>query len=136
MPRIEYRLGKRLYLSIALAIVLLGFTPISHVLLRIVNGSFVPTSYTSLALRTPSEATSGVKQGVAVQVELTNRSGHVRSYRWQATQSGVLIGAGLEKLANGQADTIHVPTKYASSGSLRVGLVGTGIYVTVPIVKS
>jgi hypothetical protein len=136
VPRIEYRLGKRLYLALALAIVLLGFTPISHVLLRLVNGSFAPTSYTSLALRTPSEASTGIKHGVAVQVELTNRSGHVKSYRWQATQSGVLIGTGLEKLANGQADTIRVPTTYAARGKLRVGLVGTDIYVSVPILKS
>jgi hypothetical protein len=106
------------------------------VLLRVVNGSFAPTSYTSLALRTPSEATTGIKHGTAVQVELTNRSGRVKSYRWQATQSGVLIGTGLEKLANGKADTIKVPTKYATTGRLRVGLVGTDIYVTVPILKS
>ncbi len=136
MPRVEYRLGKRLYLALATAIVLLGFTPISHVLLGLVNGSFAPTSYTSLALRTPSEATTGIKPGVAVQVELTNRSGGVRSYRWQATQSGALIGTGLEKLANGQADTIKVPTKYATSGRLRVGIVGTDIFVSVPILKS
>lgn len=123
-------------MSLALAIVLFAFSSISHVLLRTVNGSFNPSPYTSLALRTPSDAITGIKQGVPVKVELTNRSGRTRTYRWLATQSGALIGTGLETLTEGRAETIVIPTNHAASGRLRVGLDGTDIYVAVPILKS
>ena|ERR1039458_7668446 len=136
MPRIDDKAGRWLFLSLAVATVLFGFTPISHVLLRLVNGSFAPSPYTSLAPRRPSEATAGIKQGVPVQVELINRSGRARTYRWQAPQTGALISTGLEKLANGQAETIIAPTNHASSGRLRVALDGTDIYVSVPVLKS
>lgn len=136
MPRFNGRVARRLLLSLAVAAVLFGFTPISHALLRAVNGSFAPTPYTSLALRSPSQAESGVKQGVPVRVELTNRSGRTRIYEWRATQAGALIDVGLEKLANGRSETILVPTNHAASGNLRVSLAGTDVYVAVPILKS
>jgi hypothetical protein len=136
MPRINGKIARRLFLSLAIAIVLLAFTSISHVLLRSVNGSFAPSPYTSLALRTPSDAVTGIRKGLPVQVELTNRSGRTRTYRWLATQAGALVGTGLKTLPEGRAETISIPTNRAASGRLRVGLDGTNIYVAVPILKS
>jgi hypothetical protein len=136
MPRNNGKIARRLFLSLALAIALLAFTPISHALLRAVNGSFAPTPYTSLALRAPSDAVVGVKQGVPVHVELTNRSGQTRTYRWLATEAGALIGTGLDTLPDGRSETIAIPTRHTSTGRLRVGLDGTNIYVAVPILKS
>ncbi len=136
MPRFPGKVATRLYLPLALAIALFAFTPISKALLWAVNGSFAPSPYTSLSLRTPSDAATGIRQGEPVQVELTNRSGGTRIYRWRATQAGTLIDIGVEKLANGQAEAISVPTAHAASGSLRVSITGTHIYVAVPILKS
>jgi hypothetical protein len=136
MPKINGKVARRLFLSLALAIVLLAFSPISHALLRSVNGSFDPTPYTSLALRTPSDAVTGIRRGVPVQVELTNHSGHTKTYRWLATQAGALISTGSDTLSAGRAKTISIPTKFASKGKLRVGLDDVNIYVTVPILKS
>jgi hypothetical protein len=131
-----FRAGRKLALSLAIAVALFGFTPISHALLTLVNGSFSPAPYTSLALRTPSQAATGVKRGGVVRLRLTNHSGRDRTYRWKATQATTLVGTGQERVAKGRTETIFVPTKFAVSGTLRVSLDGTNIFVAFPVVKS
>jgi GT2 family glycosyltransferase len=132
----EYRRRKKVVLPLVAAIALFAFTPISGALLAFVNGSFAPTPYTSLALRSPAQAATGFKRGAVVQLELANHSGRDKTYRWNVTQASTLIGTGQERLADGQTQTILVPTKFAVGGTLRVALDGTNIYVDVPIVKS
>ena len=79
MPRIVRPGSSRLYLPLAvLALVLVQ--PISHVLLRSVHGSFAPSPYSSLALRTPANASVGFLVGNSVAVELANHTGHVKTY--------------------------------------------------------
>jgi hypothetical protein len=39
-------------------------------------------------------------------------------------------------VAKGRTETIFVPTKFAVSGTLRVSLDGTNIFVAFPVVKS
>lgn len=122
-------------ISVGVLVLAFGFTPISHALLRSVNGSFAPSRYSSLALETPSDAVAGYLAGAPVAVELTNHSGRVKTYRWSATQNGALISLGEEKLDNGRVTTINVPTKGAVSGKLRITLSGTNIFVTVPVLQ-
>jgi hypothetical protein len=131
MPRVV----KRLLLALMVAVLLFGFTPISRALLRSVDGSFAPTPYSSLALRTPAEASLGVQAGESVPVELTNETGHTKTYHWSATQSGALISLGEEIVPNGRTTTILVPSQGAVAGRLQIALNGTAVFVTVPIVK-
>lgn len=134
MPRIVGRGPKRLSV-IALAVILaFGFTPISNALLRSVDGSFAPTPYSSLALSSPSDAT-GILAGEFVRVQLINHSGHVKTYRWDASEKGSRLSIGAETLDNGQTLTFSVPSRGAVSGTLKIGLTGTNIYVTVPVLK-
>ncbi|HEV3187375.1 MAG TPA: hypothetical protein VGZ04_04925 [Acidimicrobiales bacterium] len=118
------------------AIILFGFTPISRVLLRTVDGSFAPSKYSSLALRTPSDAVNGLFAGQPVLVRLTNHTGHLKTYHWNASQNGALISLGEQTLGNGRATTISVPSRGAISGRLRIAISGTNIFVTVPILAS
>jgi len=113
-----------------------AFTPISHVLLRTVDGSFTPSQYSSLALSVPSDGSSGVVTGEQVSVLLTNRTGHAKTYHWSATQKGALISLGEETLDNGRTTTILVPSRGAVTGVLRIGITGTNIFVSVPVLKS
>lgn len=136
MPRIDGKAARTLLLLLAGAVVLFGFTPISDALLGLVNGSFAPTPFTSLALQNPSTATIGVKPGVTLPVELTNRTGKARSYEWQAVQGDSVVSHGRTTLANGRTTTIFVSTSHAMLGKLRVSVLGTAIFVTVPILKS
>lgn len=135
MPRIVGP-GSRRYLPIIAVVVLFAFTPISRALLAVVDGSFAPKPYSSLALKNPSDAVAPVPSGQRVRVVLTNHTGSTKSYSWSATQKGVFVSVGQKTLRNGQGTTIKVPTSGAASGSLRITLTGTNIFVTVPIQKS
>jgi hypothetical protein len=119
-----------------IVVLVFGFTPISRALLRSVDGSFAPSRYNSLALRTPSDAAVGFLAGEPVAVRLTNHTGHIKTYHWSATQGGALISLGEETLDNGRATTILVPTRGAVTGRLRIALSGTSVFVTVPILKA
>jgi len=134
MPRLDGRGYRRLCLCLVLVVLLFGFAPISRGLLRIVDGSFAPTGYSSLALSTPSDAAVGILAGEALPVQLSNHTGHVETYHWSATQSGALISLGEETLGNGRTTTISVPSRGAVAGRLRVALTGTKVYVSVQIV--
>src|SRR5665213_621185 len=114
----------------------IAFTPISQVLLRTVDGSFAPSPYSSLALKAPSDGSSGVVSGKPVSVLLTNRTGRAKTYHWSATQKGALISLGEETLDNGRTTTILIPSRGAVTGVLRIGVTGTKIFITVPILKS
>jgi hypothetical protein len=136
MPRIVSPSSSRLLLVLVVLVLIFGFSPISRGLLRSVHGSFGQTPYTSLALRTPSDAALGFVTGKPVPVELTNRTGRLERYHWNATQKGVLVSLGEETLRNGHSATISIPSRGAVPGSLRIGLSGTNVFVTVPILKS
>ena len=136
MPRIAGPGSSRILIPLVIAVLVFAFTPISRVLLRTVDGSFTPTPYSSLALRTPAEGSSGVVTGEPVGVQLTNRTGHAKTYHWSATQKGALISLGEETLNNGRTTTILVPSRSAAIGVLRIGINGTNIFVSVPILKS
>jgi hypothetical protein len=135
MPRIVGP-GSRKYLPVVAVIVLFAFTPISRALLVSVDGSFAPKPYSSLALKNPSDVGALVFSGQRVSVRLTNHTGSTKTYFWRATQKGVFISLGEQRLQNGRGATIDVPTSGASSGSLRITLTGTDVFVTIPILKS
>ena len=135
MPRIVRPGSSRLFLVLAVLVLVFVFTPISHALLRSVHGSFAPSPYSSLALRTPSNAAIGFLVGNSVAVELVNHTGHVETYHWSATESGSLISLGEETVKNGRTTTISVPTRGAANGTMRVALNGTDVFVTVPLQK-
>jgi hypothetical protein len=128
--------SSRFLLGIVVVVIGLGFSPISRALLNSVNGSFSPTSYSSLALKDPTDATISIVAGKSLPVLLTNRTGHSETYHWSATQDGSLISLGEQALDNGRSTTILVPSRGATSGTLRVTLTGTNIFLTVPILKS
>jgi hypothetical protein len=134
MPRIIALGLKRLSLIALVVTLALGFTPISHALLRSVHGSFAPAHYSSLALSNPSDAT-GILAGEAVRIQLVNHSGHTESYHWGATEKGSLLSLGAETVDNGQALTFSVPSRGAVTGTLKIALTGTDVYVTLPVVK-
>jgi hypothetical protein len=135
MPRIDGRGSSRLILAIGVVVLAFGFTPISHALLKSVDGSFAPSRYSSLALKTPSDAAEEFLAGDPVPVRLTNHTGHVKTYHWSATQSGGLISLGEETLDSGGVTTIIVPTRGAATGKLRIAINGTNVFVTVPILQ-
>jgi hypothetical protein len=122
-------------IAVGVIALVFGFTPISHALLRSVDGSFAPSRYSSLALQTPSDAVAGYLAGSPVAVELTNHTGSVKTYRWIATQNGALVSVGEKTVASGRVTTINVPTPGAVTGKLRIALSGTNIFVTVPVAK-
>jgi len=136
MPRtVDPRTTKVLICAVFLVLIF-AFTPISKALLSAFDGSFTPTSYSSLALQTPANATAGFTVGRPVLVRLTNATGHLETYHWNARQNGALISLGEETLANGKSATISVPSRGAAAGSLRIALGGTKVFVTVPLVRS
>jgi hypothetical protein len=128
--------SKKLLLLLVIVVLLFGFAPISRGLLRTVDGSFSQNSYSSLALRSPSSVTTGLVVGEPVLVQLTNRSGHLETYHWNATENGALISLGEETVGNGRSAKISVPSRGAVAGSLRIALTGTVVFLTVPLVKS
>jgi hypothetical protein len=126
----------RLLLYLVVLVFVFGFSPISRALLHSVDGSFSPTAYSSLALENPNDATVSIVAGKPLAVRLTNRTGHSETYHWSATESGSLISLGEETLDSGHSTTILVPSRGATSGTLRVALTGTNVFLTVPILKS
>jgi hypothetical protein len=134
MPR-NIALGPKRLTLIALVVILaLGFTPISHALLRSVNGSFAQAHYSSLSLSNPTDAT-GILAGEAVRIQLVNHSGRTKTYHWGASEKGSLLSLGAETVDNGQALTFSVPSGSAVTGTLKIALTGTDVYVTVPVLK-
>jgi hypothetical protein len=131
MPRVV----NRLLLALLVAVLLFAFTPISSALLRLVHGSFAPSPYSSLALRTPSVATAGVRSGQPVPVQLTNETGHAKTYHWNATQRGGLISLGEQTVQSGRTTTFLVPSRGATAGKMQIVLKGTNIFITVPILR-
>jgi hypothetical protein len=128
------RLGSnRLLVIVVVAVFLFGFAPISHVLLRAVNGSFAPSAYSSLALNSPSEVTRGVKTGSVVRVTLVNHTPQEKTYRWSATQDGSLISLGTETVQRDESTVIRVPTRGALAGPMKITLTGSNVFVTVPV---
>jgi hypothetical protein len=131
MPRVV----NRLLLALIVAALLFAFTPISEALLRLVHGSFAPTPYSSLALRTPSVAAVGVSAGKPIPVQLTNETGHTKTYHWSATQRSGLISLGEQTVQNGRTTTFLVPSQGATAGRLQIRLIGSNVFVTVHILK-
>jgi hypothetical protein len=126
--------GKTLVILLVVAL-MAGFSPIAGRLLRLVNGSFRPTHYSALALSRPSGIESEVVDS-AVQVRLTNHTGITTDYHWTATQNGTLISQGSQNLANGSSRTISVSTAGATVGALKISLVHTRIFLTLPLVPA
>jgi hypothetical protein len=123
----------RSFLVLAVGGVLFGFTPISRELLKTVDGSFAPTPYSSLALSTPADAATGIPEGLPVPIQLTNDTGRTQKYHWTAQENGVLISQGEQTLGNGQAIGLSVSSHGAVSGTLRIVLQDTQVFITVPI---
>jgi hypothetical protein len=78
----------------------------------------------------------GVLSLEPLQVILTNHTGRSKKYRWTAMQKGILISKGEKTLRDGQATTLSISLRGATSGSLRVAITGTNIFLTVPILSS
>ena len=134
MPRIVDLGPKRLSLVALVVVLALAFTPISHALLRSVNGSFAPSKYSSLALNNPSEST-GILAGEVLRIRLVNHSGHAQTYQWEASEKGSLLSLGAETVDDGHELTFSVPSRGAVTGTMKIALKGTNVYVTVPVVK-
>jgi hypothetical protein len=136
MPRIIGSGSSKFRLTIIVLIVLFFFTPISRALLSSADGSFAPSPYSSLALRTPSNPATSFEVGDLVPVRLSNRSGSDKTYHWRATQNGVVISLGEKTVLNGRGADINVPTSLGTSGILRIALTGTDVYVTLRLHRS
>jgi hypothetical protein len=128
--------SNKLLVTVVVAVLLFGFTPISHLLMRSVNGSFAPTTYSSLALDPPSDATLAVKVGSTVRVTLANHTERTKTYRWTATQGGSLISLGTETLQSDGSAVIRVPTRGALAGLLKITLADSQVFITVPLKDS
>ncbi len=136
MPRILGFGSSKLRLSIVAVVFLFAFTPISRALLLSVDGSFTPSPFSSLALRSPSDPAGGFQVGDLVPVRLTNHTGSSKTYHWSATQRGVVVSLGVKTLLNGRGTNIDVPTNFGSVGQLRIAIAGTNIFVTVHLARS
>ena len=87
-------------------------------------------------MKNPVDAVVAVRAGKAIPVTIANHTGRTEIYHWKATQRSSLISLGEETVSNGSATTIDVPTRGAVSGTLRISLSGTNIFLTVPTRKS
>lgn len=110
-----------------------GFTPISKGLLHEVNGSFAPTSYSSLSLAHSSEVAKGLLVGDTIEAVLSNHTGRTTTYSWTATEGHRLVSSGNRTLQNGQTITFGIGTRGSKSGEMRVALTHTKIFVTIPL---
>lgn len=128
--------SRKLVLLSLLTGLVFGFTPISSALLHSVGGSFKKTPYSSLALESPPRVAAGFVAGRPIPVRLANETGHSETYHWNATENGTLISLGEVTIGSGRGITISVPTPGAIEGRLQVALVGTAVFLTVPIVRS
>jgi len=136
MPRIVGIGPSRIFLSVIVLIILFCFTPLSRTMLRLVDGSFAPAHYSSLALQDPADAATVVIPGEPVPVQLTNHTGHTETYHWSATQKGNLVSLGEETLRNGENVNFSVPSQGAVAGKLNIALTGTTVFVTVPVIRT
>lgn len=136
MPRIVSPGLSKLLLLLTVVVLLFGFVPISRVFLRSVDGSFSPVPYSSLALKARPGAAMGIPVGRRVAVQLTNKTGHEKTYQWSARQGGTLISLGEDTVDSGRTSVILVPSKGAVVGRLRIALRGSRVFVTVPLVGS
>ena len=73
--------------------------------------------------------------GDLVPVRVSNRTGSTKTYRWSASQHGVVVSLGEVTLENDHGANINVSTALAHPGALKVALSGSDIFVTVPLVK-
>jgi hypothetical protein len=128
--------SKKLLLLLVIVVLLFGFAPISRALLRSVDGSFSQKSYSSLALKLPSSVAAGLPVGKPVLVQLTNQTGQLETYHWNATENGALISLGEETVGNGRAATISIPSRGTVPGRMRIALTGSAVFLTVPLVKT
>jgi hypothetical protein len=119
--------------AVVIALVI-GFIPISKRLLHLVNGSFAPTPYSSLALVNPSVVAPGVTVGSSIRVDLTNHTGHTVSYIWVARQKSKQISTGSRTLTNGKSATLYVQTWRAKTGKLTIGIDNSHVFLTVPLI--
>jgi hypothetical protein len=119
--------------AIVVALVI-AFSPISKRLLHLVDGSFAPTSYSSLAFSNPSVVTTGVTVGSSIRVNLTNDTGHTMSYIWVATQKSRPVSTGSRRLSNGASTTLYVQTWRAKTGKLTIAIRNSNVFLTVPLV--
>ena len=136
MPGKDGRGKRRSAVFVVVVALMFGFSPISHNLLRSVNGSFAPSRYSSLSLSNPSSVVVGVLASEPVSVLLTNHTGQIKKYHWFATQNGALISLGEKTLGDGQSTTILISSQREKAGRLRIALQGTNIFVTVPVLSS
>jgi hypothetical protein len=133
MPRIVGPGSSKFRLSIVVIVVLFAFTPISRALLSSVDGSFSPSPFTSLALRTPANPGSEFEVGDVIGLRVTNRTGTTKTYHWNATQHGVVISLGETTVANGHGADVNVPTSFGRPGTVRIALDGTNVFVTLSL---
>ena len=136
MPGKDGRGKRRFVVFVVVVALMFGFSPISHGLLRYVNGSFAPSRYSSLSLSNPSSVVVGVLARGPVPVLLTNHTGQIKKYHWFVTQKDALLSQGEKTLGNGQTTTILISLQRAKAGRLRIALQGTHIFVTVPVLSS
>ncbi len=136
MPRIVGPGSRKLLLAIVAVVILFAFSPISRALLASVDGSFSPTPFSSLSLRSPSDPNAGFEVGDLVPVRLTNRTGSTKTYHWEAVQHGVVVSLGERVVRNGHGTDINVPTNLARSGLLRISLTGSDVFVTVSLQRA
>jgi hypothetical protein len=131
MPRIVGPGSRNLRLAIIAVVILFAFSPISRALLASADGSFAPTPFSSLSLRSPSDPNAGFEVGDLVPIRLTNRTGTTKTYHWSATQHGVVISLGEKTIPNGSGANVDVPTSFGKPGLLRISVSGSDIFVTV-----
>lgn len=137
MPGNEGRGNNRTSFVVIVVVIafLFGFSPISRVLLRVVHGSFAPPPFSSLSLVAPTDLNKDVVIGHSIGVLLANHTGQTENYHWIATQNGVQVHQGEERVGDGHATKILISSRGARAGRLRIALKGTKVFVTVTIRK-
>jgi hypothetical protein len=123
-------------LAAVVVALVVGFSPISKRLLHLLNGSFAPAPYSSLALVNPSVVAPGVTIGSSIRVNLTNHTGHTVSYIWVATQKSKPISTGSRRLSNGASATLYVQTWRAKTGKLTITIKDSEVFLTVLLIGS
>ncbi len=134
MPSKKGVVGKVL-LAVVVVLLLVGFSPASKRLLKLVNGSFVASPYSSLALTASSLSLKGVPIGTVIPLRLANHTGRTTKYQWSAREPSFLVSHGVMIIPSDASETINVPTKGAAPGKLRISLNSGDVYVTVSLVE-
>lgn|GEM_PF-573871 len=102
-------------------------------LLRLSHGTFGQSPYSSLAFANPKIVQSPQPVGADIGVIADNQSGRNKKYVWAAKESGVMVSQGTLEIASGHHTQFRVPTASADTGILRISLMGSNIYLTVPM---